>query len=97
MMEMHERRALMVDTETLVKYPHKMDAGCVNRILTNLQTCLRETLELPSIKLSLILGEVDMKFRRAGLGWRGFREQRISARWSRSIARLNRLVVLERP
>ncbi len=60
-MEMHERRALMVDTETLVKYPHKMDAGCVNRILTNLQTCLRETLELPSIKLSLILGEADMK------------------------------------
>ena len=60
-MEIHERRALMVDTETLVKYPHKMDIGCVNRILTNLQTCLRETLELPSIKLSLTVSAEDMK------------------------------------
>ena len=50
-----------VKRKDLIVVSPEMLEVCVNRILTNLQTCLRETLELPSIKLSLTLGEADMK------------------------------------
>ncbi len=50
-----------VKRKDLIVVSPEMLEVCVNRILTNLQTCLRETLELPSIKLSLTVSAEDMK------------------------------------
>lgn len=60
-MDMSKRRRLLNNIDILVKRPQTMHEQSVNEILSDLQDCLRETLQMPSftLRVQVLQSDVD--------------------------------------
>ena len=59
-MDMSKRRRLLNNIDILVKRPQTMHEQSVNEILNDLQDCLRETLQMPSFTLRVLVLQSDV-------------------------------------
>ena len=59
-MDMAQRRHLLNNIDILVKRPQTMHEQSVNEILNDLQDCLRETLQMPSFTLRVLVLQSDV-------------------------------------
>ena len=59
-MDMSHRRRLLNNIDILVKRPQTMHDQTVNDILNDLQDCLRETLQMPSFTLRVLVLQSDV-------------------------------------
>ena len=59
-MDMIQRRRLLNNIDILVKRPQTMHEQSVNEILNDLQDCLRETLQMPSFTLRVLVLQSDV-------------------------------------
>lgn len=59
-MDMSKRRRLLNNIDILVKRPQTIHEQGVNEILNDLQDCLRETLQMPSFTLRVLVLQSDV-------------------------------------
>ena len=59
-MDMSKRRRLLNNIDILVKRPQTIHEQGINEILNDLQDCLRETLQMPSFTLRVLVLQSDV-------------------------------------
>ena len=59
-MDMSQRRRLLNNIDILVNRPQTMHEQSVNELLNDLQDCLRETLQMPSFTLRVLVLQSDV-------------------------------------
>lgn len=59
-MDMSKHRRLLNNIDILVKRPQTIHEQGVNEILNDLQDCLRETLQMPSFTLRVLVLQSDV-------------------------------------
>ena len=59
-MDMSKRRRLLNNVDILVNRPQTIHVQGVNEILNDLQDCLRETLQMPSFTLRVLVLQSDV-------------------------------------
>lgn len=66
-MEINEKRQLLIDIETAIKYPRKLDEDAVPRLLNGLASLFGSLMGAPSAKLTLTINKEDAERLAKGL------------------------------